>query len=254
MAAAREICVSDTDLIVAREVAECFIRSTEQKAHGPFRIALSGGTTPRQLYAQLTGPQCVGRVPWSRLEFYFGDERCVPPDHPESNFHLADEGLFRPLNIPLTQIVRMEGEDRHPEQAARRYEELLRQRFAIASPHWPAFDLILLGLGQDGHTASLFPGSSALQETVRAVVSSESPRGVRQRLTFTAPLINHALRVVFTVTGRDKAAAVRSVLEEETVDAGQYPAKLIQPMEGRCLWYLDRAAASQLTMPTQISK
>jgi len=115
----------------------------------------------------------------------------------------------------------------------------------------PRFDLILLGLGQDGHTASLFPGAPALREQARAVVNSESPRGVIHRVTFTAPLINHAHRVVITVTGKEKAPAVHAVLEDETADANQYPAKLIQPIDGQCLWCLDRAAASFLTTTTR---
>lgn len=253
MAAAYEIHVSETESRVAREVADLFVRSSASKTEGPFRVALSGGTTPKQLYAQLIGADYVTRIQWSRVEFFFGDERCVPPDHPDSNYYLAEQGLFRPLNIPPSQIIRMEGEDGQPDRAASRYEDVLRQRFGTSSPHWPTFDLILLGLGQDGHTASLFPGSPALLEMVRGVVSSESPRGVRRRITFTAPLINHARKVIFAVTGHDKAAAVRAVLEDKAADANRYPAKLIQPIDGPCVWYLDRAAAAELTTHTKTS-
>ena len=247
MAAVREIRISETDRIVAGEVAEFIVRSIERQPPGPFRVALSGGATPKQLYERLASSDCAARVPWSRVEFYFGDERCVPPDHPESNFYLADQGLFRPLGIHPKQILRIAGEDAHPDQAAARYEKMLRERFSAPAPLWPRFDLILLGLGQDGHTASLFPGAPVLREQARAVVDSESPRGVVHRVTFTAPLINHAHRVVVTVTSKEKAPAVRAVLEDETVDANRYPAKLIQPIDGQYVWYLDRTAASCLT-------
>jgi 6-phosphogluconolactonase len=199
------------------------------------------------LYRQLVNPDWASRVKWPRVQFYFSDERCVPPDHAESNFRLANDTLFQPLGIKATQVFRIEGETSQPDLAARRYEETIRQQFAVSSSAWPRFDLILLGLGDDGHTASLFPGSPALNEKTRAVVPSESPRGVPHRITFTAPLINHARRIIFMVTGLQKAPALRAILKDDSADARQYPAKLIRPRDGRLMWYLDRAAASALT-------
>jgi 6-phosphogluconolactonase len=232
---------------LASEVADFFIRSAGEAKNRPFRVALSGGSTPSKLYRLLAGTDRADCVKWSHVQFYFGDERCVPPDHAESNFKLANDTLFQPLGIDAAQIFRIEGEAGEPDLAARRYEETIRQQFETSSPAWPRFDVIFLGLGDDGHTASLFPGSPALDEKIRAVVVSKSPRGVPHRITFTAPLINHARSIVFMVTGLQKAPAVRAVLEDDTVKATHYPAKLIQPIEGHLIWYLDRVAASALT-------
>jgi 6-phosphogluconolactonase len=245
VAIVHDICIVDHDEKLASEVADFFIQSAGEVENRPFRVALSGGSTPSKLYRLLARDR-ANRVKWPHVQFYFGDERCVPPDHAESNFKLANDALFQPLGIEATQIFRIEGEAGQPDQAARRYEETIRQQFGT-SPAWPRFDLIFLGLGDDGHTASLFPGSPALDEKIRAVVVSESPRGVTHRITFTAPLINHARSIVFMVAGLQKAPAVRAVLEDDTVNATHYPAKLIQPVEGHQIWYLDRAAASALT-------
>lgn len=250
MAVVHDICIVEHNEKLASEVADFFIRSAGEAKNRPFRVALSGGSTPSKLYRLLASPDCANRVKWPRVQFYFGDERCVPPDHAESNYKLAHDTLFQPLGIEATQIFRIEAEAGQPDQAARRYEETIRQQFEIPSPAWPRFDLILLGLGDDGHTASLFPGSPALDEKIRAVVASESPRGATHRITFTAPLINHARSIVFMVTGLHKAPVIRTVLEDDTVKANQYPAKLIQPVEGQLIWYFDRAAASALTATT----
>ena len=252
MAVVHDIRIVEHDEKLASEVADLFIASAEEAKDGPFRVALSGGSTPRKLYLRLVSAECANRVAWPRVQFYFSDERCVPPDHAESNFKLANDTLFQPLGIKATQVFRIEGEADQPDLAARRYEATIRQQFAIPSSAWPRFDLILLGLGDDGHTASLFPGSPALNEKIRAVVPSESPRGVTHRITFAAPLINHARRIVFMVTGLQKAPAIRAILKDDAVDAHQYPAKLIRPSEGRLMWYLDRGAASALTVTTQL--
>jgi 6-phosphogluconolactonase len=253
MAVVPDIRLVENDEKLAEDVAEFFIRSAREAQDRPFRVALSGGSTPRKLYCRLAGTDCATRVEWPQVEFYFSDERCVAPDHPESNFTLARDMLFQPLGIKPSQVFRIEGEAREQDLAARRYEQTIRQQFAIRAPAWPRFDLILLGLGDDGHTASLFPGSPALNEKTRAVVASEAPRGVTHRITFTAPLINHAHLVVFTVAGAQKAPAVRAVLEDDTADANRYPAKLIRPVEGRVIWYLDRAAASALAIATHVA-
>jgi len=237
---------------LAREAADFVVWLGEQAIarHGQFRLALSGGSTPKALYGLLAGPALVKRLDWSRASFFFGDERCVPPDHADSNFRMANETLITPLKIGQDRIFRMKGEE-EPEKAARHYEESLRKEFGATAPAWPSFDLILLGLGDDGHTASLFPRTRALSERERLVVPNEAPRGTKQRLTFTAPLINRAQAVVFLVSGAGKAPAVRAVLEDRAADPQEFPAKLVQPGQGRLIWFLDHAAAGQLTIEQQ---
>ena len=212
-----------------------------------FLVALSGGSTPKALYATLTSPEYAGQLDWSKVHFFFGDERAVPPTHADSNFAMADAMLFAPLHIPSTQIHRMRGED-SPETAAAQYEDGLRRLIAVAPGQWPVLDLILLGMGDDGHTASLFPGSVSLTEHARWVVPSRSPQGTRARITLTLGVLNHASVILFLVTGLNKATVARNVLEQRPGDPSPYPAALVQPETGRMVWYLDRAAASELTL------
>ena len=237
---------------LAREAADFVVWLSEQAIarHGRFRLALSGGSTPKALYGFLAGPAFAKQLDWSRVSFFFGDERCVPPDHADSNFRMANETLLKPLKIVPDRVFRMRGEDA-PDTAARHYEDGIRKEFGVTAPAWPSFDLILLGLGDDGHTASLFPQTQVLSEGQRLVVPNQAPRGVKQRLTFTAPLINHAQTVVFLASGASKAQAVRAVLEEKTADSRRYPAKLVQPENGRLIWFLDRAAAAELATEQQ---
>jgi len=238
---------------LAREAADLFVWLGGQaiSGSGRFRVALSGGSTPKAIHAMLAGPAFAGQLDWRRVEFYFGDERCVPPDHAESNYGMAAATLFQPLQIKPEQVFRMTGEAADPAQAARDYEALLRARFGCPAPGWPRFDLVLLGMGDDGHTASLFPGTPALQERERLVVTNQSPRGIPNRLTFTAPLINQAREVLFLVSGAAKASVVRTVLEGQDVDPARFPSRLIRPVEGRLLWFLDGAAAAELTTAKQ---
>jgi 6-phosphogluconolactonase len=199
----------------------------------------------------LAKPDVRGRLDWTRVEFFFSDDRCVPPDHAESNFRLANEHLFRPLHISPEHVFRMEGDVGSPDDASRRYANLVKERVGRSGEDWPRFHLILLGLGEDGHTASLFPGTPALQEHIRLVVPSTSPKGVAQRLTFTAPLINHAEAVLFMVSGSGKAAPVRDILEPPMQSETKLPASLVNPLAGRLIWILDQAASAQLTMAKQ---
>jgi len=248
-----EIRVLDDGKELAREAADLFVWLGEQalREGRAFRVTLSGGSTPRVLHAALAGPPFANRLEWSRLEFYFGDERCVPPDHPESNYGMANETLFRPLKIAEKQIFRMGGETPDHDQAARQYEEMVRARVCPAGSPWPVFDLILLGLGEDAHTASLFPGTAALDESRRLVVANTAPQGIKNRITLTAPAINHARTIVFLVSGAGKAKAVAGVLHDRSVDSRRAPAKLIRPVAGRIIWFLDRAAASALPVSQQ---
>jgi 6-phosphogluconolactonase len=246
---APEIRIFETLDEAAREAAELFAWLAGQAAakSARFRVALSGGTTPQALYSLLAGPPFADQAPWPQVDFYFGDERCVPPDHPESNYRMANLSLLRPLRIPADQVFRMAGELPDPGQAARDYEAQIRRSFNAGASGLPQFDLILLGIGDDGHTASLFPNTKALDEKERLVVDNQATRGIARRLTFTVPLINAARLVLFLVCGAGKASAVRAVLEG-SAQPSRLPAQLIRPRDGRLLWFLDRAAAAELAV------
>lgn len=202
-------------------------------SRGSFRIALSGGHTPHELYDALARSV----TDWSGWEIFFGDERCVPPDDPMSNYAMAMASLQGVAGLAPTSIHRMRGEF-PPEAAARAYEDLLRRELG----HGAGLDLVLLGLGADGHTASLFPGGPELDEHQRWVVPTRSPAPPPQRLSLTLPVINAAARVLFLVRGADKAPVLRRVLEG---DAG-LPAAQVHPACGRLDWIVDESAATQL--------
>lgn len=238
---------------VGREAAEFFYDSADEgiTSQGICRVALSGGSTPKVLYEKLVRSPRSARFPWANVHFFFGDERCVPPAHADSNFGLADAALFRPLRIETQRIFRMQGEAEDADKAARDYEILLLKEFGVQAPAVPRFDLLLLGLGDDAHIASLFPNTPALDERRRLVVPNLAPRGIAQRLTLTIPVLNHAKTVLFLVAGSGKAPAVRTVLDDATADARQYPARLIRPDGGRLIWFVDRPAAAQLQMMTR---
>jgi 6-phosphogluconolactonase len=216
--------------------------------HNRFFIALSGGTTPEHLYRTLASPPYAGHVGWSRTIFFFSDERCVPPDHPDSNFGLASRTLFAPLTIPPEHIHRMRGEVADPEAAALDYERQLRIIDSPTQKDSPHLDLLLLGLGQDGHTASLFPGTKAVSERQRLVAVGQAPTGITTRLTLTLGVINQASVVLFLIMGADKAKIVKRVLEPDTDADRQLPAALVKPQSGRLIWLLDGPAAALLTM------
>lgn len=222
------------------------LRKQAVSEHGRFLVALSGGKTPEQLYRRLVSAPTGGMTGWNETHFFFSDERCVPPDDPESNFQLADQTLFRPLNISESRIYRMQGEHPDPEAAAGDYERLLRGA-TTAPTAWPELDLVLLGVGNDGHTASLFPGTDALHENKRAVAVGHAPSNPRTRLTLTLGVINHATVVLFLASGDNKAAIVQRILEPRHEADRQLPAALVRPQRGRLIWLLDRAAAANLT-------
>jgi 6-phosphogluconolactonase len=216
---------------------------TARQEKSSYSVALSGGTTPRALYTLLVAPPYRAQVDWSRVDFYFGDERGVPSDHPESNYRLASDSLFLPTGIASGQVHRMRAEMEDLDTAAKKYSTELT---ALVDQGFPRFDLVLLGLGPDGHTASLFPNNWALHERVRWVVPiHDAPKPPPRRLTLTLPVLNHARQVIFLVAGADKAQAVREVLRG-SAPADHYPAKLIQPGAGRVLWLLDEGAGSLL--------
>jgi 6-phosphogluconolactonase len=204
---------------------------------GKFRSTLSGGSTPLRLYSLLAVEPYRSKVDWRHVELFFGDERCVPPDHHNSNFNSINEALLS--HVPV-KAHRIEGELK-PEEAALRYESEIRRTFAMQEGI-PVFDLVLLGLGADGHTASLFPGTTALRETEKLAVSVYAKQLDSWRVTLTLPAINNARKVVFMVSGDSKAQVVREVVEGKK----KYPASLVSPLTGEVLWLLDKGAASLL--------
>jgi 6-phosphogluconolactonase len=218
------------------------------KEHGRFTIALSGGSTPRNLYA-LIAANASTVLPWPQMFFFWSDERYVPHDHPDSNYRMAFESLLSRVPVPRANIFPVPTEMNDPAAAAEAYESTLRKFFAVSSGEIPRFDLILLGMGPDGHTASLFPETAALQEKSRLVVSNWVPKLTANRITFTLPLLNAARSVLFLVSGMDKAAALREVLEGKS-PAEKYPSRMVQPKDGKVIWLVDRAAASELSPAT----
>ena len=225
------------DRAAAGEMVE--ISTTAVAARGRFSVALSGGETPRGLLALLASEQYRGRIAWDRTHVFWADERCVPPDHKDSNYRLATELLLSKVPLPTANIHRIHGEE-PPSIAADRYQEELASFFGdIAS----TFDLIILGMGADGHTASLFPGASTLGETKRLTVPVPPSGMGHARVTLTFPAINRARNVLFLVAGEPKAQRVREVLEGE---GSGLPAGLVRPERGSLLWCLDKGAAGML--------
>lgn len=207
--------------------------------HGTFSVALSGGSTPEPVYRRLTQPPYDTAIDWQRVRIYFGDERCVPPDSPQSNYHTARAAMLSPLPIPEANVFRMRGEI-EPEQAATEYGRLLKEHFGDGG-----MDLVLLGMGDDGHTASLFPHTAALNEAKHRCVANFVPKLNAWRITLTAPFINRADAVTFLVSGAAKADRVREVIRGPR-DPDRLPSQLIQPVNGRLSWLLDSAAAARL--------
>jgi 6-phosphogluconolactonase len=236
---------------LADAAAHRFVSSANAaiEARGRFLVSLSGGSTPRSVYERLAAEPCASSVDWSRVHILWGDERCVPPDHESSNYRMAREALLDHVPVPLAHVHRIRGED-DPAEAAMAYERVLRAvlRTPIGPPRTaPAsrLDLVLLGLGSDGHTASLFPGSASLQVHGRWVVADYVRAVSMWRVSLTAIVINAAAEVAFVVSGDAKAAIVRQVLEGPA-QPHELPAQLIAPAGGHLLWFLDTPAAADL--------
>jgi 6-phosphogluconolactonase len=211
---------------------------------GEFFVGLSGGSTPRRLY-EILGSHRDRSLPWPRTQLFWSDERCVPPDDPQSNYRMVTEALSA-APIPPPNVHRMRGED-PPEEAAREYENELRQSFQIVSEDVPRFDLILLGLGEDGHTASLFPGNPVLEDTAHLVAAPYVEKLKAYRLTLTLPVLNNAANVAFLVAGSGKRAILKRVLEEQP-GVPALPAQRVRPSNGRLLWFVDESAACDLQL------
>ncbi len=226
----------------ARHVVER--AQTAIRERGRFSIALSGGSTPRDLHLRLARPPLVDQIDWARVHVFFGDERCVPPDDERSNFRMANETLLSRVPIPPEQIHRMRGE-LPPEEAAADYE---RQLHALFGDEPPRLDLILLGMGDNGHTASLFPGLSAVREQQRWVVAEYVAEVSMWRVTLTPVVLNLAREDVFLVAGAAKAEMLRQVLEGPYAP-DKLPAQVVRPTLGEVIWMVDAAAAAALTVP-----
>jgi 6-phosphogluconolactonase len=212
-------------------------------AHGRFAVALSGGSTPKALYSLLATKHAG--FAWNRVFLFFGDERHVPPTDAESNYRMVSESLLTKITIPAENVFRVPAENSDAAAAASEYEAQLRRFFELKPAEFPRFDLILLGLGPDGHTASLFPDSAALNEQSRLVLANWVAKFNSNRITFTFPVLNRAAEVMFLASGADKADMLRQVLEGKSTPP--LPSQRVQPADGKLLWMVDEAAAAKLT-------
>ena len=227
----------------ARAGAEAFVAAARGavEAHGRFTVALSGGTAPREMYSLLAADELTSRIPWQGVHLFWGDERCVPPMHPRSNYAMAWDAFIRHVPIPDENVHRMRGELPAEEGAARYREELA----AFFGPGVPRFDVIHLGLGPDAHTCSLFPFDPLLLERKLTVAPALLREMGEPRVTFTFPLVNAAARVEMFVVGGGKAEVVRKVLEGP-LDPFRLPAQLVRPADGEYVWIMDEAAAGEI--------
>jgi 6-phosphogluconolactonase len=233
---------------VSKYGAELFVSlaSDAIKRNNRFSVALSGGSTPRELYRLLASTDFRDQVRWDNVYFFFGDERCVLPDSPESNYRMAFETILAPLAVPDSNVFRWNGEA-EPWSAADEYETQLRSFF---SSDRPTFDLILLGMGPDGHTASLFPNSAAIHETTRNTAANWVEKLDSFRLTLTFAAINNARNIVFLVVGSDKADVLRNVVQENNKTVEELPSKGVRPVSGTLTWLIDKAAGGSLDQTT----
>lgn len=228
--------VSNLQAACATRVADVLRASSDGRV---VTVALSGGSTPRKMHEMLAR---ADGIDWSNVHVFWGDERTVPPDHADSNYRMAKETLLDHVEIPAENVHRMAGEIA-PEAAAQQYEDEIRRVFNLGQGEIPRFDVILLGMGADGHTASLFPGTDALDEMNRLVVANQVPQHDTVRLTLTYPVLNNARLVLFVVAGEDKADAANQC----TFGANPPPAGRVQPHDGNLVWMLDAGAAAKLS-------
>ncbi len=229
---------------LSRAAASELLRQARRavQERGLVSIALSGGSTPKSLYSLLADDFSFRKeTPWDKIHFFWGDERHVPPGHPESNYRMAKQALLSKVPVPSENVHRVRSENPDARQVAEKYEETLRSFFGLKTGEFPRFDLVLLGMGPDGHTASLFPGTEALREREHLVVANWVQKLNAYRITMTLPVLNEAALVLFLVSGEDKAETLWQVLEgEEQKDP--FPSQLMRPTHGRLLWLVDRAA------------
>ena len=244
-----EIIIVEDLQALSRTAADLFLEQADAvlKTRPFFSVVLSGGSTPKDLYSLIASdPSMKDNIGWERVHFFWGDERHVPPDHLQSNFRMANDAMLSELSLPPENIHRIPSEDADAHGAARRYEQELTRFFQLKQEQYPCFDLIWLGLGGDGHTASLFPQSAALTEQKHFVTANWVEKIQSHRITMTLPVLNRARCIIFLVSGAGKAEALKQVLEGGDRDR-QHPAGLIQPLNGKLYWIVDRAAASELS-------
>lgn len=242
-----EVIILNDAAAVAEKAARRWTRVAQSAVaqHSAFTVGLAGGSTPESLYHLMAHPEFRDAVPWEHTQVFFGDERCVPPGDPRSNYHMAQEALLGRVPLPEANIFRMRGELPGP-QAAADYERTLRRIFRAPTDELPRFDLILLGIGTDGHTASLFPSMPALEVSESLAVFTEVPPYASPqvaRITLAFPVLNAASHVLFLVTGESKAAAVRAALAGSSA-SHPIPAGMVRPVNGTLTWLLDTGAAS----------
>jgi 6-phosphogluconolactonase len=245
----REIRILADGAAIARRAAEEFVQAAAEAVQqkGSFTVALAGGSTPKALYSLLaTDAALRSQVPWDKIHLFFGDERHVGPDQPDSNFRMATEAMISKAPLKPEQVTRIKGEYPETEQAAREYEQAVRAYFKLKDGEYPRFDLVLAGMGNEGHTLSLFPGTKALHADGRIAVGNWIGKLCTERITLTASAASNAARIIFMVTGADKAPALKAVLEGP-FEPEQLPAQLLQPKNGKLLWLVDTAAGSMLS-------
>ena len=245
----REIRVLADSAAIAKRAAQEFVQAAAEavRIKGSFNVALAGGSTPKALYSLLVNdPALRSQVPWEKIHLFFGDERHVAPDHPDSNYRMASETMISKSPLQPEQVTRIKGEYPDTDQAALEYEKALREYFKLKAGEYPRFDLVLAGMGNEGHTLSLFPGTKALHADRRIAVRNWIGKLYTERITLTAPAASNAALIIFMVTGADKAPALKAVLEGP-FEPEQLPAQLLQPQNGKLLWLVDAAAASMLT-------
>lgn len=244
MAHEREVIVCQNQEEIFHRSADLFVQLAQESiaANGRFSVALSGGSTPKGMFELLASDVYRERIDWQNIHMFWGDERSVPPTDAQSNYRMANEAMISKIAIPAANVYRMQAEAADIEAAARAYEDSLKSYFNLADGAQPNFDLILLGMGDDGHTASLFPGTTALQEKDRIVVVNWVEKFNTNRMTLTAPAINNARNVVFMAAGANKTAPLKEVLAGER-NPTLYPSQLIAPTNGKLIWLIDVAAA-----------
>jgi 6-phosphogluconolactonase len=245
----REIRILADGGAIAKRAAQEFVQAgaSAVREKKVFNVALAGGSTPKALYGLLVNdPALCSQVPWDKMHLFFGDERHVPPDHPDSNFRMATEAMISKSPLKPEQVTRIKGEYPDTEQAALEYEKALREYFKLKDGDYPRFDLVLAGMGNEGHTLSLFPGTKALHADGRIVVRNWIGKLYAERITLTAPAASNSAEIIFMVTGADKAPALKAVLEGP-FEPEQLPAQALQPKNGKLLWLVDAAAGSKLT-------
>jgi 6-phosphogluconolactonase len=237
-----EVFGSPQELFAAAAKKFCSVGSSAIQDHGRFTVALSGGSTPRGLHQELV-THFSSELQWGNVFFFWGDERHVPPDSSDSNYRMAKETLLSKLPIAPENIFRVPAELPDARQAAAKYEQTIQKFFRLEPDSFPRFDFILLGMGPDGHTASLFPGTAALQEKDHLVVANWVEKLNAFRITFTYPVLNNAAHVMFLVSGDEKAEMVRRALKDP---GANLPCQRVRPASGELLWYLDKGAALRL--------